>query len=179
MRDKYTEILNCLRKHEDLGIGELNKLISILDGRLFAAEIEEKHGLVVDHSKFLNRDYVNLTDRIGIFKYGEGTRRSVGWSDDDSQPGEEYLFTIQFNTGTYIFGEDYPENIFRDFFLELKSYKPDFCDSHNHQLYWRLNNAKKINEDYASIFKKYCKINREDSKRRKIEQLQKEIEKLK
>ena len=178
MREKYKEVLVCLKKHQDLGVGEIEKLISIIDARDFAAEIEEKYGVKTDHAKFCNRDYINLNTYVGIFKYGEGTRRSVSWSDDDTQPGDEYLYVIQFSTGAYIFGEDYPQEIFNSFFVELKSYKPDFSDSHNHGLYWRLENAKTISENFDAVLKKYNEINREDAKQRKIQNLQKEIEKL-
>ena len=176
--DKYTELIQALEKHKDLDIGELHKLISIIDGRLFAAELEEKYGLKTDHSKFWNRDYINLNNYVGIFKYGEGTRRSISWSDDDTQPGDEYLYAIQFSTGAYIFGEDYPTEIFNKFFVELKSHKPDFCDSHNHGLYWRLENTQQINDKFQDILKHWSEVNREDAKRRKKEALQKEIEKL-
>jgi len=178
MKEKYTTLLNCLKQHQDLQIGEIDKLISILDGRSFASELEEKYGLVTDHSKFWNRDYINLNTYIGIFKYGESTRRSISWSDNDTQPGDEYLYAIQFSTGAYIFGEDYPQDIFNKFFVELKSYNPDFSDSHNHGLYWKLENAQKINDKFSEILKKYNELNKEDAKRRKVENLKKEIEKL-
>ena len=44
-------------------------------------------------------------------------------------------------------------NYFQDFFEELRTYKPDYEDLHNHNLYWNVKNAKKIMSQFKEILK--------------------------
>ena len=61
------------------------------------------------------------------------------------------------------------------FFFELKSFNPDYCDSANKSLYFKLENAKEVFNSYDSIVKKYYELNKEDFKQREIIRKQKEL----
>ena len=94
------------------------------------------------------------------------------------QPENELLFVIGIPTGAYIFGDDYPSKFFQDFWLELKRYNPDYIDECNHNIYWKIENAKEICNNFEAILQKYHSLNKEDFNNREIEKLKKEIEKL-
>ncbi|MBI5954435.1 MAG: hypothetical protein HY865_22490 [Chloroflexi bacterium] len=71
------------------------------------------------------------------------------------------------------------ENDKQPVFEELRTYKPDYEDLHNHSLYWKLENAKEIMSQFKVILKKYFDRNMEELKTRKISKLEAELEKLK
>jgi ABC-type Zn uptake system ZnuABC Zn-binding protein ZnuA len=90
------------------------------------------------------------------------------------------LFVIKFSTGSYIFGDDYhaQQDLFKKFFDELKTYKPNYSDTHNSGLYWTLNNSKEIVKNFKDIFTKYQDINKSELNQRKADRLRKELAKL-
>ena len=120
-------------------------------------------------------------DKDSLKDRDNGGGRYISWSEGDKQPVDEWLYQLHFGTGAYIFGEDYEgqQRLFQDFFEELRTYKPDYEDLHNHCLYWKIENAKEIMENYMVILNKYCERNRNELKSRKIEKLEKELQKLK
>ena len=116
---------------------------------------------------------------MSICKFGKKKRRTISWSDDGRQPeDDELLLSISFATGAYIFSDDYPETLFKDFFNELASYAPKYKDTVNKCLYFSMDNAGKIFNDFDAILAKYKSLNKEDFKKRKIEKLKKELETL-
>ena len=62
--------------------------------------------------------------------------------------------------------------------MELLTFKPDYTDSHNHCLYWQIENAKEIFNPFNDVLKKYYALNSEDIKQRRIEKMKKELAKL-
>ena len=67
---------------------------------------------------------------------------------------------------------------FQKFWLELKSYKPDYIDEANHCLYWKLDNAKDAFNNYEAVLKKYHDLNKEDIKQRRIAKMKADLEQL-
>lgn len=173
----YDEILKVLRKHRELCLYDIAELERKARVHLFGLELKEKYGLNIDPKRVDSLDYQSFGEKkIGLF--GEKYRRNISWSVDGRQPEDEYLFTVSFPTGAYIFGEDYATDFFQKFWLELKEFKPDYIDEVNHCLYWKLENAKDAFNNYDATLKKYYELNKEDVKRRRIEKMKKELEQL-
>jgi hypothetical protein len=155
---------------------------------LMLIEWYEKYGLKIEHDhKPYSYNYFKIDDYQGFSRYGdaakekaEGSGRYISWPDNDKQPKNEWLFSISFSTGAYIFGEDYDgqKQLFQDFFNELKSYNPDYLDSMNKSLYWKLENAKPIFDKFYTILKKYQELNIADLKRREANKLREKLAKL-
>lgn len=181
IKKAYTEILNLCEKYKDIDneTYDIKDMIGKSKRHLWACELEEKYGLKIDHSKIgVNSDYCRIDDYRFLGWYGEKYNRTISWEKDGKQPEDEFLLNLSFCTGPYIFGDDYPEDLFRDFFQELKNYNPKYCDTVNKCLYFSMENASKIFNDFPQILKKYHEINKKDCKERKIKKLQQELEKL-
>jgi len=109
---------------------------------------------------------------------GEKYQRTISWSDNGDQPDDELLLLIKFPTGAYIFGEDYPTDLFHKFFTELVKLKPKYTDIHNSTLYYSMDNAGSVYNEFNLLYKKYHELNKEDYKQRKIQKMKDELEKL-
>jgi hypothetical protein len=179
----YKQILNLVKKHKDILNIDFNNLEYNAKCHLFGLELKHNYGFDINPKNINNIDWIKIGDKT-ISRYGIKTTRRVTNVDDFIQPEDEYLLNISFSTGPYIFGygdifdKDYPVDFFNKFFDELKSYNPDYIDVLNRSLYWKLDNAKDIFNNYESILEKYHKLNKEDIKQRKILKLQKELESL-
>ena len=177
VKKAYDEIFKALHKHREICVFDISDLERKAKTHLFGLELKEVYGLNIDPKQVSSFDYQSFGEKkIGLF--GEKHRRTISWSVDGRQPEDEYLFTVSFPTGAYIFGEDYATDFFQKFWLELKTYKPDYIDEANHCLYWKLENAKDAFNNYDSVLKKYYELNKEDVKRRRIEKMKKELEQL-
>jgi hypothetical protein len=183
MKDIYTSIVSVIGDNQD---SILKDIKDKLENQLLIIEWNEKYDLNLDkYLSIKDRDFVKLNEYyyLSYFKNAreekeKGYGRFISWSDDGRQPQNEWLLNFSYSTGAYIFGDDYPQAIFQDFWNELKTYNPKYIDSTNHNMYFSLENAGKILNDYNSIYSKYCELNRLDSKNRKILKLQAELEKL-
>ena len=128
-----------------------------------------------------NRSY----DRYVTF-YGDGTLRSIACPDEGKQPNNEWLLRVAFPTGAYLLGdgafggetETYPKKTFEEFFAELKTYSPAYCDSCNHVLYFTKDTAKKMIDDYDGIFRKYRGMVQQEVKESRKLALKQELAKL-
>ena len=177
VKKAYDEILKVLHKNREICVFDVNDLERKAKIHLFGLELKEVYGLNIDPKQVNSIDYQSFGEKkIGLF--GEKYRRTISWSVDGRQPEDEYLFTVSFPTGAYIFGEDYATDFFQKFWLELKEFKPDYIDEVNHCLYWKLENAKDAFNNYDATLKKYYELNKEDVKRRRIEKMKKELEQL-
>lgn len=174
----YDSLLKIARKNKDLLNYDLEDLELKAKNHLFGLELKEVHGLEVNEKRIDNIRYKELKNNVHL-TFIDGINSTISWSDNGEQPNGEYLIKFSYPTGAYIFGGDYPTDFFQKFFLELKTYNPDYIDSANHSLYFKLSNAKEIFNDYDSILKKYYELNKEDIKQRKIIDMQKELDKLK
>lgn len=181
----YSEILKLMRKHKDILCFDLQSLEIKASFHLFGLELKNEYGLNIDPKEINSLDWNRFGEFKSIGRYGEKYRRTISWSVDGSQPEDEVLFTFSFPTGAYIFGDgglfdkDYPTVFFQKFWLELKTYKPDYIDEMNHALYWKLENAKEMFNSFDDILKKYYALNREDIKQRRIAKMEADLIKLK
>lgn len=180
----YEEIFKVMRKHKDIIVLDIEALEMTSNIHLFALELKDVYGLNIDLKQVTSLGYNSFGEwkKIGLF--GEKHRRLISCSVDGRHPEDEILFTFSFPTGPYIFGDggffgkDYPVLFFQKFWLELKTYNPDYTDDANHSLYWKLENAKEMFNEFDSILKKYLDLNREDVKQRRIEKMEKDLELL-
>lgn len=174
----YKEIFKVLNKHKDLIVFDISNLEQKSKLHLLGLELRGKYGLNIDTTKINSLEWNRFGDYLAIGMYGEDYRRTISWSDDGSQPENELLLVVSFPTGAYIFGDDYPVDLFKDFFNELSTFAPKYSDTTNKCLYFSMDNAKNIFNSFYDILNKYKELNRQDFNRRKIERLKKEIEKL-
>lgn len=176
----YEEILEILNKYKDICAYSITEMENISKNHLFGLELKEKYGFEIDPKKIhiSGRDYYRFDDYRFIGWHGEKYNRTISWLDDGSQPENEFLLSLGFSTGAYIFGEDYPKELFDEFFNELKSYNPKYIDTTNKYLYFSMENAGRIFNEFNDILKKYNDKNREDYKKRRATKLRAELEKL-
>ena len=174
----YSDILKVLKKYKDLHAFDIDDLERKAKHHLFGIELKEKYGLNIDPKKVNALDYNKFGEYGCICWYGEKYNRTISWSDDGSNPTDELLYKIGFSTGAYIFGDDYPTDLFHKFFMELASYGPKYKDSHNKSLYFTLDSAADIFNNFSSILKKYYEWNKEDYKQRKIQKMKADLAKL-
>lgn len=179
----YTEILEKINKFKDFIVFDYKDLEFKSKCHLFGIELEEKYGLKLEPRDIRSLDYNNFCEYRSIGWYGEKYRRTISWSDDGKQPEDELLLVFGFSTGAYIFGDrsddDYPTEFFKEFFQELKAYNPKYTDTTNKNLYFSMENAGKIFNEFPEILKKYYEKNKEDLKLRKIKKMEDAIKNLK
>lgn len=88
-------------------------------------------------------------------------------------------FVLYFSTGPYIFGNDYPEALFTEFYEELKhTTKPKYADDVNNKLYYTEETASKAYEVVQELYQKYQARYVPESKARRIQALQEELTEL-
>lgn len=179
----YDQILKLMRKHEELCVYDISEFERVAETHLFGLKLKEEYGLDIEAKQIKGLNYVIFGDKE-IALYGEKYNRTISFPVDGRQPEDEYLLRIGFSTGAYMFGygdifnKDYPVEFFQKFWLELKSYNPDYTDEANKTLYWKLENAKDIFNNYDNILRKWHKLNEEDIKQRKIAKMKADIERL-
>lgn len=183
-KEAYSKILKVTDKYKNFssmyGYYDIREIRNKALDHLWAIELFEKYGLKISHDVVNGKDHIRINENMWIGIFGEQYRRTISWSDDDRQPKDgEYLLVLSFSTGAYIFGNDYLDSLFNKFFVELKSYNPKYSDSHNHCLYYSLDNAKYIIDNYQDVFDKYYKLTNEERKKNKIIKLESELKKLK
>jgi len=179
----YKEIFEVINKYKDIIVFDYNELLSRSKQHLFGLELKEKYGLNVEPRDIRSLDWNRFGDYLSIGQFGEKYRRTISWSDDGKQPEDEMMIHLSFYTGAYIFGnyfdDDYPTQFFQEFWNELKTYNPKYIDTTNKNLYFSLESGAKLFNEFKGILNKYYELNKENAKKRKIEKLQKELEKLK
>jgi len=174
----YDSILKIARKNKDLLNFDFDSLELKAKNHLFGLELKEVYGLNIDEKRINNIQYQELKNNVYL-TYIDSEITTISWEDNGKKPQGERLIKFSYPTGAYIFGSDYPCDFFKKFFLELKRFNPDYIDSANSSLYFKLENAKEVFNNYDSIIKKYYDLNREDFKQREIIRIQKELDKLK
>jgi hypothetical protein len=193
IKEAYQNILSVCKKYADIppfknnyDFNDIAQIIRAAKNHLEIVRWSEDYGLNFRHDKNINGRSFRIDDHISFTRFEDaksekerGCGYYISWEDDGKQPNNEWLMNISFSTGAYFFGQDYPQAIFEKFWQELKSYKPDYCDTANNNLYFKLENAKEIFNKYYDIVKKYKEINKKDSKQRKIKKLEEELAKLK
>lgn len=178
MKTTYKKILTLLEKHESELVFDVNYMKRQAENHLFGLELKEMYGLNIDPKKVNSTTWHKLNDYCSIGFFGEKHNRTISWPDVKGQPKNELLLYFSFSTGAYMFGEDYPTGLFNDFWNELKSYKPKYSDTINHNLYFDLPNAKDVFNNFDVILRKYIDLNKEDYKLREISKLKEDLAKL-
>ena len=128
-----------------------------------------------------NKDWIKFSEYAVLGIFGKSYNRTISWSDYDLQPydGERLLY-ISFPTGPYIFSYNGElRALFNEFFNELKSMNPKYCDTANSSLYFSIDVAAKVHAEYLEIFKKYQGMAKKALDDVKIANLEKELAKLK
>lgn len=188
MKEIFKKIIDICEENIDEE-GTLKDIAIKAKNRVIRYEWEEKYSVKLsDSARLAEYDYYRIDSHqfIGFFEDGYkckegGYGRSISWSEDNKQPVNEWIYEVGFSTGAYIFGEDYEgqKQLFQDFFEELRTYKPDYEDLHNHNLYWKIENAKGIMENFNNILSKYYDLNRKELKQREINKLEAKLNNLK
>lgn len=185
MKETFQKIIDICEQNTDTE-GTLSEIRTKAKNRVIRYEWEEKYGIKLE-SRFAESGFHRIDDYqyISYFKDGYDCKknsygRSIGWPEGDKQPVNEWIYQVGFSTGAYIFGEDYnyQQQLFQDFFEELRTYKPDYEDLHNHNLYWKIENAKEIMGKFKEVLNKYKDRNRDELKGRKIAKLEVELKAL-
>ena len=195
IKKTYNDILEVCEKYKKIksihsSFRDIGEMSSRAKNHLLIIEWEEKYGIKIDHNqKPYTYYHINIRDNLSFSYFNDAEKEKasgkggkyISWSDDERQPKNEWLLVINFSTGAYIFGNDYAyqQQLFQDFFNELKSYKPDFTDINNRNLYWKIENAKSIYDNFDKILKEYRERNKSEFNDRKIKKLEEELEKLK
>lgn len=174
----YAEVLETMGKYKDIIVYDYNTLDRQSKNHLFGVELQEKYGLDINPLDIHSLDYICFGDHRSIGWWGEKYRRTISWSDDGKQPEDELLLCLGFSTGAYIFGDDYPVELFQEFWQELKTYNFKYIDTTNKNLFFSMENAGKIFNEFPVILKRYSEINRGQAKERQIKKLQAELEVL-
>lgn len=178
--DAYKKILKVIEScaedaHLDMRVLDLIQTLKSLTGR---EEIQENFGIDLSNCYDYHGTYFKVGYEQYIAKYGSDYNRTISWSDDGKQPEDEWLFVISYPTGAFIFGEDYQQETFKQYFDELKGFEPKYVDTANHNLYYTADKAKAVYEKVDEVFKKYRAIAEENRKDSKIEALKKQLEEL-
>jgi len=186
MKTPFEEIIEICEKAENHEV--LSDIALKAKNEVIRDQFTTQYGITLDSSARLGEyDYHKKSGYEFICWYADGYKcheegrgRSISWSEGGKQPVNEWLYSVQFSTGAYIFGDDYEYQapLFRKFFEELRTYQPDYEDLHNHGLYWKIENASTIYKEFCNILTKYRTFNRDEFNSRKIAKLQAEIDKL-
>ena len=174
----YEKILKLVTEEISEDRIELSK--STLETVIENLKVSERFGIPLKHItqwRWLNVKK-GYDDWTGIGLYGAEHKRTIGCSDDRTQPDNEWLFAIRFTTGAYIFGESYPVNTFKAFWEELKSYNPAFCDTANSSLYFRDDVAKVVYDNFWGIFNKHRALVQDELKEQQKQKLRDELARL-
>lgn len=185
IKSAYTEILKVVSQYNENALGkeaysDIKKMKRIASNHLMIVEWYEKYGLEIPHDKdIIDKQLIEISS-ISNFKYYEDAvenkkLESGSWIlNSIEQPKNEYLFCIHL----YAYG-DYPKIIFAELWEDLQTYSPTYIDEINYKAYWSLEKAKRIFADTPTITDKYHAILRNETKRQKMESLNREIERLK
>lgn len=177
----YKELLSISEEYSD--IFDEDSMIprtKEISGIIRTLEISERFGIPTKHLAFSNYLQVknSYDEWTGITFYSETADHPIGCSDTGEQPNNEWLYTMRFTCGAYIFGDSYPEQTFSKFFNELKSFEPKYIDSVNKSLYFAEDKAKAVHDSFWTIFNKYKALVGDEIKAKRREELEEELAKL-
>jgi hypothetical protein len=186
----YTEILNVCKKYPGFnihGFNDIDTMAKEAKKHLMLIEWYEKYKIKVAHNDCYDGNInLNRFSSIILFMDAEKCKkehygRSISYPDDGRQPVDGWYYVIKFPTGAFIFGEDYDYQIelFKKLIKEIKGYSPDHCDTVNNCFYWKIENCKKIFDNFPSIIEKYYKINQSERQEREVKKLEAKLEQAK
>jgi hypothetical protein len=185
-RKEVEKALELCKKNKQLfdkiGISKFESIAEELEKTLFAIELEDKYGIIGVKKNMVHgygdNIYVEINDYLYIASMGKKYSRIVAWSVDGKQPENENLFVVDFPTGPYVLGDDYPIELFQKMWDEIKSYKHKYRDDHNKCIYFTLENAAPVANAFAGILQKYYEIYRSESNEKRVQFLKDEISRI-
>ena len=130
-----------------------------------------------DHVHHSQRGFHTICEIMHIEKHGGEYDRNISYPDGD-QSGDEWLFSIRFATGPYIFGGAYLEDLFESFWAELLIYDPKYVDTHNRTLFFAPHNSLDIYEAYYEIFQRHAQQSEQHSIEKEIKKAQDRLDVL-
>lgn len=163
MKEKYGKVFDLIAEL-GLFVGDVSQIKSMADRHIFKSEVES-FGLPIELYNANGWCYSEIGEYSHIITL-DGENKKISWPDDDKQHCGRFL-KISFPSGAYIFGDDYPTELFSRFFDELKQLNPISIDSTNKGLYFAIEEAGTAFNGYKEIHKKYREENRIDALRRK------------
>lgn len=174
----YQEILDVLNKHgeiidDEYSLDIRDKLVRCIEKE----ELNDKYGLSLSSTLHYNKKWCTINDYMFLGLFGEG-HATIAWEDNREAPENETLLKISFPSGPYIFGGDYPVELFNKFFNVLKGYNPSYVDTRNSSLYYSLDNAGKVKKDFEKIFNDHKAMYKKWSAKNKIKGLEEQLKKL-
>ena len=180
----YQEIIDTINKHKELCYVDVRDVEYKMENHLFGIELAEKYGLNVKPTNIYKQQWNNVSYHKGIGYYPKPKSDKecprISWSDDGRQPCDEYLVSISFPTGAYIFGDDYDymQDTFKDMFAEFKSFNPKYLDTANRTLYFTLETAAEPFNRFDEIVAKYRERAKNEIRVKKAAALQRQIDEL-
>lgn len=148
----------------------------LVEDKAFTRSLIEEHGWALpDYTVLSGSRWVEISDNLAAAPFKEG---SISWPDDDRQPSGEYLLCLRFSTGAYFFGEDYPTDLFQEFWRELVTLGPEYTDTQNHCLYFTPERGGVVTQRLGPLVSEYRRRYEGQKTQRRIEQLKAEIVKL-
>lgn len=174
----YQEILDVLNKHgkiidDEYSLDIRDKLVSCIEKE----KLNNEYGLDLNSTIHYNKKWCTISPHMFLGLFGEG-HATIAWEDNGKVPKNETLLKISFPNGPYVFGGDYPRDLFTEFFNVLKDYKPSYIDTKNNSLYYSLDNAGKVKSDFEKIFNDHKDMYKKWSAENKIKVLQEQLKKL-
>lgn len=185
MREVFKKIVEICELTPDNDI-TINDIKELANGALIRCQWAEEYGITLRYNERPDRTIYIPKSEFEAFSYykdgySEAKGKSIAWSDDGRQPVDEWLYILSFSTGAYIFGDDYTpqKSLFLEFFNELMSYTPDYKDSANSSLYWKIEKSSDIRSKFKEILLKYQAKNKSELKAREIAKLESKLAQLK
>ena len=185
-REMVEKALNVCKKNaqlfKDIGVVEFNNAYKATSNVLYAIKLQEDYG-IKDITTYMVKDaepdvFVKISEYAYIASMGKKYSRTISWSVDGSQPKDEVMFVLHFPTGAYIFGDSYPKELFKDMWDEIKTYEFKYVDDMNSNIYFSLENAAPIANEFQNILQKYYKRFKDEANIRRAAELRRELEKL-
>ena len=151
-------------------------------------EILDKYDVDININKILTDENIELKSEyanIHIWRI-TGTKESRCYIlNSEKQPNNELLMCYDHPTGPYMFGGHswdgenyYDDELFEQYFDELKTYGYSYIDELNHKIYFTIDNGMKLYKDYEKICEKYQKLFNERMKNNKINKLKEQLKEL-
>lgn len=167
---------------KDLDISRFDDVCNEVKKALYSIKLKEDYGILCVNRSMVRCSefdvHVAINDNMYIASMGEKYRRTISWSADGKQPIDEVMLVLHFPTGAYIFGDSYPVELFAEMWAEFKTYEFKYVDDVNKCIYFSLDKAANIANQFNDILKKYYKKYRDEANVRRAATLRLELEKL-
>ena len=179
-KEKYDEIFKLLEKYKNDIEFNIKELKDIADKDLLKQELKEKYNIDLDINKgYITNtiNYIVVNRYMSIIMFNNKTGYEIPYPDNIKQPENERLLMLKFSIGSIMFqseDDDYPSEYFKKFWKELKTYKPKYIDSHNKGLYFSIDKAGDIYNNFNNILKKYLNLSKKEIAKRRLKKIKEE-----